>query len=81
MLKGKSFGGADCSYMITARNPLTIDESIAAFSANSVDEIKRSGRKLIHYGKYSYLAFESGKNKLKGNWEVMDSPLRYDFNR
>ncbi|NQS97795.1 MAG: hypothetical protein HQ591_05020 [candidate division Zixibacteria bacterium] len=81
MLKGQSFGGADCSYMITARNPLNVDESIAAFSANSVEEIKRTGRKLIHYGKYSYLAFESGNNKLKGSWEVMDSPLRCDFNR
>ena len=34
-------------------------------------------RKITHYGKYSYLAFTSGKNLDKGIWPVMTSPLVY----
>jgi len=32
-------------------------------------------RKITHYGKYSYLAFQQGKNKDKGIWPVEKSPL------
>ena len=35
------------------------------------------GRKLPHYGRYSYLAFTGDEpvNTLKGQWPVVDSPL------
>jgi aminopeptidase N len=36
-------------------------------------------RKIPHYGKYSYLVFEDGKNVAKGSWEVLSSPLRDRF--
>jgi hypothetical protein len=32
-------------------------------------------RKITHYGKYSYLTFQSGKNVAKGTWPVVKSPL------
>jgi len=37
--------------------------------------------KLPHYGKYSYLVFDStnGENVAKGQWEVKNSPLTLDF--
>lgn len=78
-LKGESFIGDDVSCMITVRNPLNRDQSVAIFSASSPAEIERTGVKLVHYGKYSYLAFERGRNKLKGNWEILDSPLKRRF--
>jgi hypothetical protein len=39
------------------------------------------GRKLPHYGKYSYLAFAGDEpaNDLKGQWTAADSPLRVDL--
>ena len=39
------------------------------------------GRKLPHYGKYSYLGFEGDEpvNVLKGQWTATDSPLRVDL--
>jgi hypothetical protein len=74
---GESFPGSEVAYMITLRNPLNKYQSIAVYSATTANEIKRSGGKIIHYGKYSYLAFDTGKNKLKGNWEVKDSPLKW----
>jgi hypothetical protein len=32
-------------------------------------------RKIPHYGRYSYLAFEGVDNRLKGVWEAAASPL------
>jgi hypothetical protein len=37
-------------------------------------------RKITHYGKYSYLAFENGKNRAKGFWPIEQSPLEYRWN-
>jgi len=34
------------------------------------------GRKLPHYGGYSYLVFDGETNVNKGSWEVTTSPLR-----
>jgi hypothetical protein len=36
-------------------------------------------RKITHYGKYSYLAFQSGKNMDKGVWPVEKSPLVHEW--
>ncbi len=35
--------------------------------------------KITHYGKYSYLAFQRGKNMAKGFWPVETSPLVYKW--
>jgi hypothetical protein len=37
------------------------------------------GRKLTHYGGYSYLVFDGETNVDKGSWAVMSSPLRLDL--
>ena len=42
-------------------------------------QINVVGRKVPHYGKYSYLVFEDGTNIAKGSWEVLSSPLRDRF--
>lgn len=42
-------------------------------------QINVVGRKVPHYGKYSYLVFEDGKNIAKGSWEILTSPLRDRF--
>ena len=36
-------------------------------------------RKVTHYGKYSYLAFEKGNNAAKGVWPVTSSPLMVNW--
>jgi len=77
-LMGQSFSG-EVSFMTTMRNPANVQHSITAFSGTTAEEILRSGKKLVHYGKYSYLAFDKGANKLKGNWEVRESPLSWEF--
>ncbi len=41
--------------------------------------VEALGKKLPHYGRYSYLAFEGETNVDKGNWQVQSSPLRLDL--
>jgi hypothetical protein len=47
--------------------------------AGDTRQISVIGRKVPHYGKYSYLVFEDGKNIAKGSWDVLSSPLRDRF--
>jgi hypothetical protein len=39
----------------------------------------RLAQKLIHYGKYSVIAFEGEQNTLKASWEIYQSPLIFNF--
>jgi hypothetical protein len=41
--------------------------------------IEALGRKLPHYGGYSYLVFDGEKNVNKGSWSVTNSPLRLEL--
>lgn len=41
--------------------------------------VEALGRKLPHYGRYSYLVFEGETNVSKGNWVMKSSPLRLDL--
>jgi hypothetical protein len=41
--------------------------------------VEALGRKLPHYGGYSYLVFDGETNVDKGSWEVTNSPLRLDL--
>ena len=78
-LQGETFQGDDVSCMATVRNPLDRKQSVALFYATTPAEIEKTAVKIIHYGKYSFLAFETGRNKLKGNWDVKSSPLMFQF--
>ncbi len=40
-----------------------------------------AARKIPHYGKYSYLAFIAGRNRVKGTWAVTHSPLIYSWDQ
>ena len=51
----------------------------ALFMPLSVRYAEVVARKITHYGKYSYLAFQSGKNLDKGIWAVETSPLLYEW--
>ncbi len=67
----------DQGVVITARNPRNPDHAVAWVSVENVNAIAGLGRKLPHYGKYSYLVFEGDEpnNVAKGQWPVRHSPL------
>jgi hypothetical protein len=65
------------SIIISTRNPGNKDLVLVWLSIDNVDAVSGLGRKLPHYGKYSYLAFEGTEptNILKGQWPAVNSPL------
>jgi len=67
--------------VIVRRHPANLEKAIGFISADGLAALPGLGRKLPHYGKYSYLGFEGDEpvNVLKGQWTPTDSPLRVDL--
>jgi len=65
------------AFVFSARLPKNRDLSLLFVAADRADALPGLGRKLPHYHKYSYLAFEGAEpvNVAKGRWPVVDSPL------
>ena len=67
------------AFIFAAPNPSNVYKTVGFIGANNDDAIKALSGKLLHYGKYGYLGFESEKatNVLKGSLPAVDSPLNY----
>jgi hypothetical protein len=65
----------------TFRHPGNVEKAIGWIVADPLAALPGLGRKLPHYGKYSYLGFEGDEpgNIIKGQWQQSDSPLRVDL--
>ncbi|MBU1700492.1 MAG: hypothetical protein KJ970_01995 [Candidatus Eisenbacteria bacterium] len=69
--------GADFNMAIYIwRHPYDQEKVAAYLVAADAGALDSARRKIPHYGKYSYLAFQDGQNVLKGVWAVEDHPLR-----
>jgi aminopeptidase N len=68
----------DHSIVLTVRNPNNADKVLVWVSAPGSAAIPGLGRKLPHYGKYSYLGFEGDEptNVLQGQWPAGSTPMR-----
>jgi aminopeptidase N len=65
------------SLAVLGRQPNAPDQALGWLAADSAAALPGLGRKLPHYGRYSYLGF-TGKdpdNILKGQWPVVNSPM------
>jgi hypothetical protein len=60
-------------------HPHRKDRVTALFLPLSAAHAKEVARKVTHYGKYSYLAFQGGANRDKGFWSTEQSPLEYHW--
>ncbi len=76
------FGGvavpfADHSLVVVHRHPRDIEKAVGWIVADPDAAVPGLARKLPHYGKYSYLAFEGAEpnNVIKGQWPTSGSPL------
>jgi hypothetical protein len=69
------------SIIIATRNPQNPAYVMVWLSADNEAAMPGLGRKLPHYGKYSYLAFEGEEptNILKGQWPAVNSPMSKQF--
>ncbi len=64
--------------VVTRRHPANVEKAIGLLGVQPAAAFPGLGRKLPHYGKYSYLGFEGDEpvNVIKGQWQESDSPLR-----
>jgi hypothetical protein len=67
--------------VVVRRHPANLEKAIGWIFADGTAALPGLGRKLPHYGKYSYVGFEGDEptNVLKGQWTATDSPLRVDL--
>ena len=65
------------SVVVLGRHPQPPGHALGWLAADTPAALPGLGRKLPHYGRYSYLAFTgpAPDNVLKGQWPVVDSPL------
>ncbi len=80
-IDGQSLPARDHAAVIIRRHPRDVTRAVGWIVADRVDAIPGLGRKLPHYGKYSYLGFEGAEptNVLRGQWQASDSPLSVDL--
>jgi hypothetical protein len=66
------------SFIVIRRHPETLQKALGWLIVDPIEAFPGMGRKLPHYGKYSYLAFEGDEptNTIKGQWPTLSSPLQ-----
>jgi hypothetical protein len=69
------------SAVLVKRHPDNVTKAVGWIIVDPVEALSGFGRKLPHYGKYSFLGFEGTEpgNMVKGEWVATDSPLRVDL--
>lgn len=74
---GESMPLAGHTVVLTERHPTNVEKAVGWIFSEPFAAMPGLGRKLPHYGKYSYLGFsgEEPVNVLKGQWSASDSPL------
>ena len=80
-IDGESMPLAGHSVILTERQPDNIEKAVGWIFGDPLSSMPGLGRKLPHYGKYSYLGFEGEEpvNVLKGQWSPSDSPLHVNL--
>ncbi len=80
-IEGESMPLNGHSVILTERHPDNMEKAIGWIFGDPLSAMPGLGRKLPHYGKYSYLGFDGEEpvNVLKGQWSPSDSPLHVDL--
>jgi len=76
-IDGTTLSQDEHAIVVLGRRPASPGQALGWLAARQAAALPGLGRKLPHYGKYSYLAFtgEAPDNVLKGQWPVVHSPL------
>jgi hypothetical protein len=80
ILNKKTYAQSSDVFFGVFAHPYTENRIAALFLPLSSQQANRVARKITHYGKYSYLAFQNGQNRDKGFWSTGHSPLEYRWN-
>ena len=76
-LAGEHVPLTEHSTVVVFRHPENLEKAIGWITVDPAGALAGMSRKLPHYGKYSYLAFEGDEptNIVKGQWSANNSPL------
>jgi aminopeptidase N len=76
-IAGTTLSAQSHSLAVLGRQPNNPDQALGWLAADSAAALPGLGRKLPHYGRYSYLGFSGTNpdNMLKGQWPVVNSPM------
>ncbi len=79
--EGDAVPFTDHSLVAIRRHPTNMEHAVGWLVVEPQAAFEGVARKLPHYGKYSYLAFEGDEptNVIKGQWPTSDSPLVIDL--
>jgi aminopeptidase N len=77
---GETMTLAGHSGVVVVRHPVDPSKAVGWVVGDPGAAVPGLGRKLPHYGRYSYLGFEGDEpvNTIKGEWVPDDSPMRVD---
>ncbi len=80
-LEGQELKRSEHSVVLVSRHPHDDQLAMAWLGSDKPAALPGLARKLPHYGKYSFVAFSGDEptNIAKGQWAVLDSPLRIDL--
>jgi aminopeptidase N len=80
-LDGQAVPAAAHTAVAIVRHPGSAEKVVGWIVVDPLEALPGLGRKLPHYGRYSYVAFEGTEpaNTFSGEWRQADSPLRVDF--
>jgi aminopeptidase N len=80
-LDGQAVPSAAHTAVAIVRHPASVEKVVGWIVADPLEALPGLGRKLPHYGRYSYVAFEGTEpaNTFSGEWRQADSPLRVAF--
>jgi hypothetical protein len=79
VLEGQSFSRAETDLFAALPHPSAADKACALFLPAEADGTRVAARKIPHYGKYGYLAFVAGENRLKGVSTPESNSMRHLF--
>jgi hypothetical protein len=74
-LAGQRFDQGGDALFVVFRSVVGPKAVRAIFAYRSPEAAAAAVRKIPHYGRYGYLAFSNGRNRVKGIWPVTESPL------
>ncbi|MGE5815656.1 MAG: M20/M25/M40 family metallo-hydrolase [Acidobacteriota bacterium] len=80
-LDGQALSAARHTAVIITRHPGSPEKAVGWITVDPIEALPGLGRKLPHYGKYSYVGFEGTEpvNTLSGAWQTADSPMTLDL--
>ena len=74
-VQGVPYATPGAALLAVGRKEGEPSRGVGLFLGLSAESVRAAGRKLVHYGKYSFLAFVDGENRAKGVAAVSGGPL------